>query len=643
MRQNQSVGDTDPIQHVSTTSLGDILPTSDSEHTITKDTSRNLTSSHESRHAPSHPSDGQRETPWLADTDVFSDIAALSRLLVAPLPPMEAFASALTIANRLLSAPTALRVYALQPSAYANTLRLLPFDSATVQDVTSLGYGAGVDQQVLIERQTLRRGGLLCLPLVSSADALLGAMVVESADVSAHMPTSALVTLVADHLTALLERGASHTAVLPRENRLQALAALTFPASAADEYTPTTDEARALEQRRNTQRRHLARAQQALRVDAPAHSCLVVLALPDGARANTTTLITENTTTDVARLSWHELTAQLADVTAQSGPLMFDAASAPERWTVLLALRQALESDLGQAISRVVALSLPGTGAEQSLLLYADTQPTDTATDARTDLAHVESVLLATAAGLNHLRLVDLARTEARARDAFISLTAHELRNPLTSIKGYAQLLIRQSRKTPLSDAMLRSVESIEQQSQRMAEMVSELLDASRIRRNGFELGPAAPLDLIATTNRVIARRAAYFSQQQFRVETAEESLTIVGDVQRIEQVLRDLLDNAARHTPNGGEIIVYIGREGALARIDVRDHGVGVAPEYHERIFDYLFRTPTSESRNLSGLGLGLYVSRYLVERCGGRLWIAESRTDAPSGSVFSFTLPIE
>ncbi|HEX7961884.1 MAG TPA: HAMP domain-containing sensor histidine kinase, partial [Terriglobales bacterium] len=251
------------------------------------------------------------------------------------------------------------------------------------------------------------------------------------------------------------------------------------------------------------------------------------------------------------------------------------------------------------------------------------------------------SIAAVTTAGMRNLQLAEIARVEGRARDAFISLTAHELRSPLTSIKGYAQLLMRQSTKYPIPEPMLRSVESIEQQSGRMAEMVGELLDASRITRGVLEV-QVAPVDLVPLAHKVVERRAVHFPQHTITFATEEESLVAVADAQRVEQVLRDLIDNGARHMPHGGDVTVALSRQDGMALVTVRDQGIGIPEGEHERIFAYLYRSSLSEQKNLSGLGLGLYVSRHLVERFGGRLWLESSRTAEPMGSEFRFTLPL-
>jgi signal transduction histidine kinase len=189
---------------------------------------------------------------------------------------------------------------------------------------------------------------------------------------------------------------------------------------------------------------------------------------------------------------------------------------------------------------------------------------------------------------------------------------------------------------------MQRSVESIEQQSLRMAEMVGELLDASRIRRGKFELSPPTPVDLVMLAQKVAERRAVLHPQHDITVEASEPEMVGMWDAARIEQVLHDLVDNAARHSPYGGQVAVHIWRKKDTAFVAVRDTGIGIAQEDRERIFDYLYRTPHSESRNLSGLGLGLFVSRHIVEQHGGQLVLHETSTLEPSGSEFRFTLPL-
>jgi signal transduction histidine kinase len=241
---------------------------------------------------------------------------------------------------------------------------------------------------------------------------------------------------------------------------------------------------------------------------------------------------------------------------------------------------------------------------------------------------------------LEVLRMARIASEESAARETFISFGVHELRSPLTSIKGFAQLLIRQSRKTELPQAMVRSIQSIDQQSLRMSEMLGEMLDASRILHGHLEMVPV-PMDLADLVNKVVERRRTLFPDHDFTVLGTELAVPGQWDSGRVEQILRDLLDNAARHSPVGTSIMVEVASSPHTATVSVRDQGTGIAQADQRYLFGYLYHTQESERRNLSGLGLGLFVSRYLARCLGGDLWLDSSNVAFPSGSEFRFALP--
>ena len=241
---------------------------------------------------------------------------------------------------------------------------------------------------------------------------------------------------------------------------------------------------------------------------------------------------------------------------------------------------------------------------------------------------------------LEVLRMARVAADESRARDTFISFAVHELRSPLTSIKGFAQLLARQSRKTELPETMVGSIRSIEQQSMRMSDMLGEMVDASRIVHGHLDMIPV-PMDLADLVNQVVERRRMLFPEHSFLVLGAEVAVPGRWDSGRVEQILRDLLDNAARNSPVGTSIEVKVISSPHTVTVSVRDQGTGIPQADQPHLFGYLYRTKESERRNLSGLGLGLFVSRYLARCLGGDLWLDSSRTSFPSGSEFRFALP--
>jgi signal transduction histidine kinase len=249
--------------------------------------------------------------------------------------------------------------------------------------------------------------------------------------------------------------------------------------------------------------------------------------------------------------------------------------------------------------------------------------------------------------------VVQRARPEARAaqqdgeqdpRVAFISLAAHELRSPLTSVKGYAQLLLRAARKSPMySENHLHALQSIEQQAARMSDMVGELLDAARIQRGALELQPRV-VDLEGLVRRVVEQRRQGLERHELHLDT--DTVTLVGrwDPQRLEQVIRDLIDNAIRYSPDGGVVGVRVSHSGHDACVCVRDEGIGVPLEERDHIFEAFYRGEEPRRRNLSGLGLGLFVSRAIIDRLGGRIWLdlPEAGDVERRGSWFCIALPL-
>ncbi|MEO7003366.1 MAG: HAMP domain-containing sensor histidine kinase [Ktedonobacterales bacterium] len=264
------------------------------------------------------------------------------------------------------------------------------------------------------------------------------------------------------------------------------------------------------------------------------------------------------------------------------------------------------------------------------------------ATPEVTILASYISAALARRTHERHVaQLAEEMAEQDRVRDSFLSLAAHELRSPLTAVKGYAQLAQRQARKQALPEKLTHSLIAIEQQTNRMSEMIGELHDATRIRRDAFELSHA-PVELAPIAQQVVARSKASFPQHTITLHNEAPPLIGEWDAVRVEQVMRDLVENAARYSARGSQITLTLARQDESACIAVRDEGIGVEQADRERIFEYLYRAPNAEQRNLSGLGLSLFVCRAIVERLGGRLWLAISPLTPNGGSEFRFTLPL-
>jgi signal transduction histidine kinase len=240
-----------------------------------------------------------------------------------------------------------------------------------------------------------------------------------------------------------------------------------------------------------------------------------------------------------------------------------------------------------------------------------------------------------------------IARSEAEAavgaRDEFLSIAAHELRTPVAAIKGTAQVTLRaQSRGTLDAARIEKALRTINQTSDRLATLTDDLLDVSRIQGGQLALRPE-PTDLVTLIRRVASRYDEMIEQSHvLELDLPAAPLTIEADPTRLEQVFDNLLSNAIKYSPAGGaiEVILRDSDGSNSVNLAVRDTGIGLPDGMTERIFEPFGRAPNAAARNLPGMGLGLYVSRRIIEMHGGRLW-AESPGEG-HGTTMQITLPL-
>lgn len=260
------------------------------------------------------------------------------------------------------------------------------------------------------------------------------------------------------------------------------------------------------------------------------------------------------------------------------------------------------------------------------------------------DLALAEDLARRAAAAVDNARLFSQAQAAVRARDQFLSIAAHELRTPVAGLKGYAQMLLRAQERGHLAPQRLgQALRTINTASDRLATLTDDLLDVSRIRLGQLPLRPV-PLDLAALARDVGTRFADGLASNHLVVlDLPDGAHTILADAARMEQVLTNLLDNARKYAPGGGEIRLALrsGADGLGLELSVQDQGIGLPPGTAEVIFEPFGRAANAAARNLPGLGLGLYICRNIVERHGGRVW-AESSGDG-QGTTVRIWLPVE
>lgn len=218
-------------------------------------------------------------------------------------------------------------------------------------------------------------------------------------------------------------------------------------------------------------------------------------------------------------------------------------------------------------------------------------------------------------------------------KDAFLSIVAHELRTPVTSIKGFAQVL--QRRLSPESRQHAgRFLDIINHQTDRLATLINDLLDLSRIQTGRFQFD-LVPVDYTGLVHEVVAEMRLICPHNPIHLE-APDGMAVLGSGDRLRQVLVNLIDNAVNHGPETGAVTITVRADGREVLTCVRDQGPGLAPNEEERVFGLYYRAPSRGDRVTPGLGLGLFISRRIVEGHQGRIWLAPDRH-----TTFCFAVP--
>ncbi|MFQ6100749.1 MAG: response regulator [Anaerolineae bacterium] len=226
-----------------------------------------------------------------------------------------------------------------------------------------------------------------------------------------------------------------------------------------------------------------------------------------------------------------------------------------------------------------------------------------------------------------------------RAKNEFVSTVSHELRTPMTSIKGYTDLLYAGAAGS-VNTEQQRFLGIIKNNTDRLTALVNDLLDISRVEtgRIRFEPGPVQIGEIVADVVNVLAGQAEA-KHQTLTYEVVGGLPNIMGDEDRLNQVLTNLVGNAIHYTPEGGEIEVRVYPVEGAVRVDVRDTGIGIAPEDVGHIFERFYRADHPLVQETRGTGLGLSIVKMFVEMHGGRIWV---ESEVGEGSTFTLVLPV-
>jgi signal transduction histidine kinase len=231
------------------------------------------------------------------------------------------------------------------------------------------------------------------------------------------------------------------------------------------------------------------------------------------------------------------------------------------------------------------------------------------------------------------------AQAAVRARDEFLSVASHELRTPVTAIRGGVQVLLRRLRRGELGAERLESsLTMLDQASFRLTRLTEDLLDVTRLQTGLLNL-VREDVDPGALAESIVNQYRDHLPDHLTLRVAIEPSCHILADATRLEQVLINLLTNAVKYSPDAGSIDLRVHATDDGAQIDLQDAGIGLLPDRLEHIFEPFARGPGASARQIPGMGLGLHISRQIVEQHGGRIWATSAGEGL--GSTFSVWLP--
>jgi signal transduction histidine kinase len=232
------------------------------------------------------------------------------------------------------------------------------------------------------------------------------------------------------------------------------------------------------------------------------------------------------------------------------------------------------------------------------------------------------------------LRDVTEVKRLERLRDEFLSMAAHELKTPVTTLKAYVQMLQRFRERGSVDQADVLGV--LDKQCNRLTGLVQELLDVARLQLGSLKLRRKT-FDLADVAEQVAGSLRSVLPDHPIAVD-AEQGAVVTADAERIQQVLNNLIDNAAKFSPTGTDIIVRVRRRGDEIETSVTDAGIGIAADKQGLLFHRFTQLHAGTEHDKGGLGLGLYISREIVLRHDGEIWCEST---PGKGSIFHFTIP--
>ncbi len=238
--------------------------------------------------------------------------------------------------------------------------------------------------------------------------------------------------------------------------------------------------------------------------------------------------------------------------------------------------------------------------------------------------------------------ILDISGRKAieQRKDDFISITGHELKTPITTIKGYTQLLHKILERQRIQEPLL-FLEKMNEQIDTLTRLVNDMLDVSRMHEGKLEF-QLAEMEIDTLLHDIVETFQQMKEQPSSATHTiiltGETHERIVGDPNRLRQVFINLINNAIKYSPNANRVELHVEKQHDDIVVSVRDYGIGIPKEHLSHIFDRFYRIYDLQHKGIQGLGIGLYISSELVQRHGGKIWV---ESEVGKGTTFYVSLP--
>ncbi|RLD06172.1 MAG: hypothetical protein DRI56_08450 [Chloroflexota bacterium] len=255
------------------------------------------------------------------------------------------------------------------------------------------------------------------------------------------------------------------------------------------------------------------------------------------------------------------------------------------------------------------------------------------------EIQFVQRLASRAATSIANNRLYQAVEQANRSKSQFLAIVTHELRIPLTSIKGYTDLILSGSAGAEVTDLQRQFLGVIRKNVNRMADLIADLADISRIERGILKLDVEDVSIIQCLQDTLDSLRHKIEERNQTLVVKKSDIPPVEADPKRVVQILTNLISNAWKYTPDGGMITIAVFEQKDTVRIDIQDTGIGISPEDQTKLFSQFFRSENQAVRDQNGWGLGLNVTKQLVEMLAGEIGFTSQLGE---GSTFWFTLPL-